>query len=130
MKIEIIKSSPSQIPVLEIDWSSIRTRSTSIESTEDHKNFQGTPSIMKINIVKRFPSQIPVIKLDLSSFMRRTTSEADTTAVRGRGNGGPQQQEDREVLCRSLYLHANGKRKCLDREDETDIRSVKRKEFE
>jgi hypothetical protein len=129
MKIEIIKSSPSQIPVLEIDWSRFRTRTTSIESTEEHKNFQGTPSIMKINIVKRYPSQIPVIELDLSSFMRRTTSEADTTAVRGLGFDGPQQQHDRGVSCHSLFLHGNGKRKCLDREGETDVRSVKRKNF-
>jgi hypothetical protein len=130
MRIDIIKRPPSQIPELKIDWSSIRTRAASIESTEDHKTFQGTPSIMNISIVKRYPSQIPVIELDLSSFMRRTTSEADTTAVRGLGNGGPQQQQGREVLCRSLFLPANGKRKCLDREDETDVRTVKRKEFE
>jgi hypothetical protein len=127
MKIEIIKRPPSQIPELKIDWSSIRNRSTSAESTEEHRNFQRTPSIMKIDILKRPSSKIPAIELDLSRFMSRTTSEVDTTG--GLGDGKPQRQQDREVLCRPLFLPANGKRKCLDREDATDVRSVKRREF-
>jgi hypothetical protein len=85
---------------------------------------------MKIDIGKRDPSQILVVERDVWNFMDRTPSVADLAVIRGISNGGPERYapHNREVVHHSLFQPTNRKRKYLDREVETDVRSVKREE--